>query len=352
MPGVSEEGLSLTLRCDQHRVGGRRDCDADGENGAEGGVPGPASVESEHELVEVGLQVLGPQAVVDAERPGLEVGEYAVDPGQHDMGGHLADDARVVGDVGGARVACPAVGLGGGAGGEVCGEEGVQAAGGEVRDLRQAYAAWAAIGAAVADLDGAGDEQLALVAAAAAAGRRVVLGAAGDRGLVDLDQAGQGRALGRDHGAAQLGTQQPGALVGAEAELLLDLQGRDAVGVGGHQVGGPEPDGERQLGAVHHGAGRHRGLPVAVGALVGVRLGRQCPASGAAAGRAHEALRPAHLPQVRGTGCLIGKAPLELQQRAGKVGHRGALRGRDVRVMFYHEPHTASPHLVAPELWG
>jgi len=39
--------------------------------------------------------------------------------------------------------------------------------GGEVRDLRQADAA----GAAVADLDGAGDEQLSLVTAAAAARR-------------------------------------------------------------------------------------------------------------------------------------------------------------------------------------
>jgi len=94
----------------------------------------------------------------------------------------------------------------------------VQAAGGEVRDLRQADAA----GAAVADLDGAGDEQLSLVTAAAAAGRRVVLGSAGDRGLVDLDQAGQRRALGRDHGPAELGAQQPGALVGAEAELPLE----------------------------------------------------------------------------------------------------------------------------------
>ena len=39
------------------------------------GVP---AVEAESELVEVGLQVLRAQAVVDAERPGLEVGE---DPG-------------------------------------------------------------------------------------------------------------------------------------------------------------------------------------------------------------------------------------------------------------------------------
>ena len=36
------------------------------------------------------------QAVVDPERPGLEVGEHAVDPGQHHMGGHGADDPKIV----------------------------------------------------------------------------------------------------------------------------------------------------------------------------------------------------------------------------------------------------------------
>ena len=44
------------------------------------------------------------QAVVDPERPGLEVREHAVDPGQHHMRGHGADDPRVVVDPGGAGV--------------------------------------------------------------------------------------------------------------------------------------------------------------------------------------------------------------------------------------------------------
>ena len=39
-------------------------------------------IEAEHELVEVGLQVLAAQAVVDAERPAFEVGEEAMCPGQ------------------------------------------------------------------------------------------------------------------------------------------------------------------------------------------------------------------------------------------------------------------------------
>lgn len=173
------EGISLCLRCDQHLVGSGIESDG---AGAEGGVPGAAAVEPEHELAKVGLQVLWSQAVVDIERSGLEVGEHAMDPGQHDMGGDGADDAWVVVAV--ARVGGPAFGPGGGADGEVCGEEGVQVSGGVVRDLRLDAA-----GAAVADSDGAGDERLALVAAATTAGRRAVLGAAGDRGLPGPDGA-------------------------------------------------------------------------------------------------------------------------------------------------------------------
>jgi hypothetical protein len=62
------------------------------EQGAERGGAGAASVEAKDELVKIGLQMLAAQAVVDAQGPELEVGEDAVDPGQDDVGGHLADD--------------------------------------------------------------------------------------------------------------------------------------------------------------------------------------------------------------------------------------------------------------------
>ena len=54
--------------------------------------------------VEIGLQVFWAQAVLDAERPSLEVREHAVDPGQHHVGGRGADDPRVVVDPGRAGV--------------------------------------------------------------------------------------------------------------------------------------------------------------------------------------------------------------------------------------------------------
>ena len=73
--------------------------------------------------------MLATQAVIDAERPGLQVGEDAMGPRQDDVGGHRADDVRVVGDAGGAGIAGPAVGPGGGAGFDVGSDEGVQAFG-------------------------------------------------------------------------------------------------------------------------------------------------------------------------------------------------------------------------------
>ena len=63
-------------------------------------MTGSAAVEAEHELVEIGLQMTAAQAVVDAQGPDFEVGEDAVDPGQDDMGGDLADDMRIVRDAG------------------------------------------------------------------------------------------------------------------------------------------------------------------------------------------------------------------------------------------------------------
>ena len=101
----------------------------DAEERAEGGVSGATSVEAEDELVEVGLEVFTAQAVIDAERPALEVGEDTVGPGQHDMGGHASDDMRIVRDARSTGVPGPAIGLGGGAGGEIGREEGMQTVG-------------------------------------------------------------------------------------------------------------------------------------------------------------------------------------------------------------------------------
>ena len=304
------EGLCLSVRFNQHFVGYGFVAEADCEEACKAGMAVATSIEAEDELVEIGLEILAAQSVIDAERPGLEVGEHAMDPGEHDVGGHRADDMRFVFDILGAGIGSPAVGLGGGVLGEIVGEEAVQGGGGEVLDLGEPDAS----GPSFFDLDCTGDQQLALGAAATAAGYRVLFRTTGKGGFVGLDQAFERRTAGCHHGETQLGGEEPGGFVRPETELLLQLQGGDAVGMAGHQIGGPEPDGEAELRTVHDRAGGHRGLFVAARAFEGEDLGLERPGFHAAAARAHEAIRPACFDQIIGAGPLIGKALLELQK--------------------------------------
>jgi hypothetical protein len=82
------------------------------------------------------------------------------------------------------------------------GAPGVQAGGGEVGKGRGGEPQPA--GSAVVHLHRCSDEHLALAAAALPARRRIGPGAVRDRGLVDLDQAGKRRTVGRHHGARNL----------------------------------------------------------------------------------------------------------------------------------------------------
>src|SRR5438105_14378928 len=136
------------------------------------------------------------------------------------------------------------------------------------------------------------------MAAPATAGDRIVFAAACDFGFIDLDQASQEAATRREHAAAQLGADQPRRLVRAERELALQLQRRDAAGVGGHQISGPEPGGQRQLGVMHDGSGGDRGLATAAGALIGPGLGFQPPGFATTAAWADKPVRPARCYKV------------------------------------------------------
>ena len=117
------------------------------------------------------------------------------------------------------------------------------------------------------------------------------------------------------HGVAQLVQQQPRAFVAAEPELGLKLQGRDAIRVAAEKMDRREPDGQRQLAAMHHGAGRHRSVPAATCALPGEPFPRQFPALDTAATRAHEPVWPTRLKEMPRTSRLVGKALRELGSR-------------------------------------
>jgi hypothetical protein len=97
MSSFASKSLCLCFRCDQHLVGKWNVVGGDAEQRAEGGMASAASVEAEDELVEVGLQMPAPQAVIDAQGPDFEVGEDAVRPRQDNMGGHFADHMRIMG---------------------------------------------------------------------------------------------------------------------------------------------------------------------------------------------------------------------------------------------------------------
>src|SRR5690348_949394 len=124
-------------------------------------MPGAPAVEAEDEFIKVGWEVFATQPMVDTQGPHLEVGEDPVNPGQDDMGGHLADDVRIVDDAGGAGISGPTIGLGGSAGAEVGGEEGVEAGGRVIGDLAEADATRAK--ATILDLDGADHQHFALM---------------------------------------------------------------------------------------------------------------------------------------------------------------------------------------------
>ena len=284
-------------------------------------MPGAPAIEAENEFIEVGLEVLAAQPMIDAQGPDLEVGKDPVDPGQHDVSGHLTDDMRIMGNAGGPRIPGPTIGLGGGDGHEVDGDKAMQAGGRIIGDLAEPDAARAA--AAILDLDGSDHQHFALMTASTGTGDRIVFAAAGDFSLIDLDEAGERAATGGEHAAAQFGAEQPRRLVGAKSELALQLQRRNAIGMGGHQISGPEPGGQRQLGVMHDGSGGDRGLATAAGALIGPGLGLQPPGFAAAAARADKPVRPTRCGKVLSARRLVAKALLELEQGARKVGHHG-----------------------------
>src|ERR1700720_1428939 len=144
-------------------------------------MSGAPAVEAEDEFIKVGLEVLAAQPMVDAQGPDLEVGEDPVNPRQDDVSGHLADNMGIVGDAGGAGISGPTIGLGGGAGGDIGGEESMEAGGRVIGGLGGAGAAGAK--PPVLALDGPDDQHFALMAASAPAGDRIVFAAARDFGF-------------------------------------------------------------------------------------------------------------------------------------------------------------------------
>ena len=168
-------------------------------------------------------------------------------------------------------------------------------------------------------LNGRSDQYLAFGAAALPAANRIVLGPVSDAALVDLDDPLQRVTFRVDHRPPQLVKQQPGGLVGADAELGLELQRRYPVRVGRDEVCRQEPSTQRQMRPVHHGPGRRRGLPAAGSAFPSPRLGFELPALAPAACGTDKAVWPAATRQPVGTRRVVRERRHELLQRRRPV---------------------------------
>lgn len=172
----------------------------------------------------------------------------------------------------------------------------------------------------VPDFDRSNQSQFADRAATSDGDANVLVpGVVRHRGFVDLNQPVERRPLRIDHRLAQLVQQEPRRLVGADAELGLQLQRRDAVGMGRDQMRGQEPRPQRELGAVHDGAGGDGGLSAAVSTFPGPSFAIEPPRLGATAGRAMEAIRPAALGKVGRAGIIVMELLHERLQRGWTV---------------------------------
>src|SRR5450759_1179748 len=237
-----------------------------------------AAIVAKDEFVEIGVHMLAAQAVVRAETPSLQQREDPMNPRQHDMSRHLADHAGIVPVIGQSGIGCVAVGEQRGYAPHIRPHEGFDRSGGIVHDHGEADAARARIeifcvlasrlgliDVAIDHLDGADDEDFSCIAAI----EKLIASTEGDFGLIDFDDSLQRLPIRIDHRSAQLLRQEPGGSVG-EAELILQLPRRHAIGMRRHEMCRPEPCRQRQLGAVHRRPRRDRSLTTAARAFVSV----------------------------------------------------------------------------------
>ena len=114
-----------------------------------------------------------------------------------------------------------------------------------------------------------------------------------------------------NHGAAQLVQHHPGGLVTGQTELPLYEQGRHTPLVDGHQIGSPEPIGQRNPGPVKDRPGCQRDLMTTAGTLP-PSLIHQFVHSPMFASGADEAFGPATGREVLLAGFLGGEVALKI----------------------------------------
>src|ERR1035441_8980625 len=227
-------------------------------------------------------------------------------------------------------VSVPAVGEDMAAGFDLVLEEAVQAFGAGVRQYRQRCETGDRGPARLASgamFNGHSHDRLAL-GAAPLAGFAMLL--ATHVALVDLDQTAQLVALiAILHRLADLVLHQPRGAV-ADADLLGQLQRRDALLVVAHAINGPEPTRQRRARLVKDRARSHRTLVRTTSALMHLAIRHIAPA-GAVTSRTANPVRPALPVQLLPATRLLAKQGPELLHRQ----HRESLLRHEISLSPY-----------------
>ena len=145
-------------------------------------------------------------------------------------------------------------------------------------------------------------------------------------GLVDLHFAVKRLASRIDHRSAEFVEHHPSGFVTPKTKLALEQQRRHTRLVGGHQVGCPEPKGQRGLGIVKDGSRCQRDLVTASRALPASSSYQRIAATVRALGTPVP-LGPTARGQVLLAGLFAGKLKLKLPEssRKGRTWHSPTL---------------------------
>src|SRR5216684_2135584 len=268
------------------------------------------------ELVEVGLELRAADPVMSADEPLLEVADGAIGEWHHRRRalaqfGSQRLSARDVLEFLQASKAFEAIGMNGRARSNVLRDEAADRRRPEVwNDCHKGTPR-----SSSALLNGYHDECRAApleLAAPADPG----LGAA-NPGVVDFDLAVKRLARRIHRRSPELVQYHPSGLVTLKTELVLEKQRRDASLVGRHQVGRPEPQGQRGLRIVKDGPRCQGDLVTTGGALPASSSHQRVTAIVRALG-ALVAFGPAARGQVLLAGLFVGELKLKLAKSLGK----------------------------------
>lgn len=233
---------------------------ADGKQAVEGSTEVPSTIPPEDKFLEVNVKVPSADTVVDAHHPPLHQREHAVNSLEPDMGRHVLHNLRLMNAARYALIRRVAIGEDRGRGQSVLEDERMQRFSAVATDRFQPNTTRSPV---LPPFHCTNDIELADGTASLSSADWLVLGTEGYAALVyfhDRVGATQWITFGIDHRSAELMEKQPGGLVGADPELCLKLQRRNAVRVCGNQVGSQEPLPERQVRLVHDRARDDRGL--------------------------------------------------------------------------------------------